>query len=122
MNLLIVDDDSHIRRLLRIYLRDEGFELFEAATGEEAMALFEGRPFDLVLLDLILPFYGGFRLCQKFKAQATGLKPHVIVITGDDSAETRESTAQSGADDFIAKPFTREEILELVRKVAAARR
>ncbi|HXI11249.1 MAG TPA: response regulator [Thermoanaerobaculia bacterium] len=121
MKLLIVDDDVHIRKLLRIYLRSSGLELFDAASAEEALAIFGQHDFEVIILDLILPFYGGLRLCQKFKAKEREPKPYVILITGDDSTETRESTAQAGADQFLGKPFSREQIVDLVTRVAEER-
>ena len=106
--LLVVDDDVHIRKLLRLTLRKSGYQIEEAATGEEAMKLAESDRFDLVLLDLILPYYGGFRLCQRFKA--THEPPYVIVMTADDSPETRATAKECGADDFLAKPFSPTEV------------
>lgn len=114
MKILIVDDDPHIRRLLKLYLRHSNFEIHEAATGEEAIELFERHDFDVVLLDLILPYYGGFRLCQRFKGGDGAKRPHVIIITGDDSPETRSSAKECGADDFIGKPFSADEVASRV--------
>lgn len=119
LKVLIVDDDPHIRRLLKIYLRSS--ELAEAATGEEAIALFETSDFDLVLLDLILPYYGGLRLCQKFKSKTRGRKPYVVIMTGDDSSETRDNSVQAGADEFLAKPFSAEQFREVVARAGAVR-
>jgi DNA-binding response OmpR family regulator len=110
--LLIVDDDVHIRRLVRIYLRDSGFTVEEAATGEDAIDLSAKTPFDVVLVDLILPYYGGFRVCQKIKALPA--PPRVIVISGDDSAGTRDMAVEYRADGFVAKPFTRDELVAAV--------
>lgn len=110
--LLVVDDDVHIRRLVRLYLRDSGYSVDEAATGEEALDLAGQGQYDVVLVDLILPYYGGFRVCQRIKATAT--PPRVIVISGDDSADTREMAVESRADAFVAKPFTRDELLSAV--------
>lgn len=112
--LLIVDDDPHIRRLLKIYLRESGYELSEAATGEEALNLFGQHRYDVVLLDLILPYYGGFRLCQRLK-ESEGPHPHVIIMTGDDSPETRATAKECGADDFIGKPFSAADVAERVK-------
>ena len=118
--LLIVDDDPHIRKLLKLYLRNSGFELSEAATGEEAIQLFDRENFDVVLLDLILPYYGGFRLCQKFKGM-TGRNPYIVIMTGDDSDETRSTAKEVGADDFIAKPFSAEEVVAKLEQTTAAK-
>jgi DNA-binding response OmpR family regulator len=112
MKLLVVDDDLHIRRLIGIYLREAGHEVTEAATGEEGLQLSQQTAFDIVLIDLILPQYGGFRLCQKMKSAAT--PPRVVITTGDDSPQSREQAAEAKADAFLAKPFTREELLAAI--------
>lgn len=112
--LLIVDDDPHVRRLLQLYLRNAPFDVEEAATGEEAAQLFDEKHFDVVLLDLILPYYGGFRLCQRFKARRQSTR--VVIITGDDSEETRSTAKDCGADDFIAKPFAAEELVQKISR------
>lgn len=109
MKLLVVDDDLHIRRLIGIYLREAGFEVTEAGTGEEGLHAAQRERFDIVLIDLILPHYGGFRLCQKLKS--VDAPPRVVITTGDDSPQSREQAKEAKADGFLAKPFTREELL-----------
>jgi len=109
MKLLVVDDDLHIRRLIGLYLRDAGFDVTEAASGEEGLQAAQREPFDVVLIDLILPHYGGFRLCQKLKAAPS--PPRVVITTGDDSQQSRDRAKESNADGFLAKPFTRDELL-----------
>jgi DNA-binding response OmpR family regulator len=116
--LLIVDDDAHIRRLLRIYLRDSPYDVFEAATGDEAVTMLDQHHFEVVLLDLILPYSGGFSLCQRFK-RAGASSPHVIIMTGEDSAETRETARDCGADDFLAKPFEADQVRDRLTSLAA---
>lgn len=110
--LLIVDDDPHIRKLVGLYLRGSGFSVAEAGTGEEALELASQTRFDLVLVDLILPYYGGFRVCQKLKAFDD--PPRVLVISGDDSDETRQMAVDYRADGFVSKPFTREQLIAAV--------
>jgi DNA-binding response OmpR family regulator len=110
--VLIVDDDVHIRRLIKLYLRGADYELAEAATGEEALELAAKSPFDVAIVDLILPYYGGLRLCQKLKASEPA--PRVVIITGDESPETREAAKEYRGDAFLLKPFTREEIVGAV--------
>lgn len=112
MKLLVVDDDLHLRRLIGIYLRDAGHEVTEAGTGEDALRLSHEAAFDVVLVDLILPHYGGFRLCQKLKSGSP--TPRVVITTGDDSAQSRALAVEAKADAFLAKPFTREELLRAV--------
>ncbi len=112
MQLLVVDDDLHIRRLVGIYLREAGYEVTEAASGEEALKASHAQPFDVVLIDLILPQYGGFRLCEKLKALPQ--PPRVVITTGDDSPQSRERAMEAKADAFLPKPFTREDLLAAI--------
>jgi len=117
--LLVVDDDTYIRKLLLIYLGKSGYKIHQAATGEEAVRLFDETRFDVILLDLILPSFGGFRLCQKFKS--TAQPPYIIIMTGDDSTETRASAREYGADDFLAKPFTLADVTAKLEAVKQAK-
>jgi CheY-like chemotaxis protein len=108
MKLLIVDDDVHIRRIAALYLR--GHDVAEAATAEEALQRVAAEAFDAVLVDLILPQFGGLRLCRKIKESAAS--PRVIVISGDEGLH--DQAREAGADAFLAKPFTREALLALL--------
>ena len=108
MKLLVVDDDVHIRRIVSLYLR--GHDVAEAATAEEALARVGGEAFDVVIVDVILPHFGGLRLCRKIKETAT--PPRIIVISGDE--QLRDQASEAGADAFLAKPFTREDLLALL--------
>jgi len=117
--LLVVDDDTYIRRLLQIYLTNSGYEIHQAGTGEDAVRIFDETKFDVIFLDLILPAFGGFRLCQKFKS--SDHPPYVIIMTGDDSPETRASAKEYGANDFLAKPFTAADVSARLAAVKSAK-
>jgi DNA-binding response OmpR family regulator len=108
MKLLVVDDDVHIRRIVALYLREH--DVVEAATAEEALQRVGGEAFDAVIVDLILPQFGGLRLCRKIKESAA--PPRVIVMSGDE--QLRDQAAEAGADAFLAKPFTREDLAALL--------
>jgi DNA-binding response OmpR family regulator len=105
MKLLVVDDDVHIRRIVALYLREH--DVAEAATAEEALQRFGGEAFDAVIVDLILPQFGGLRLCRKIKESAA--PPRVIVMSGDE--QLKDEARAAGADAFLAKPFTRDALL-----------
>jgi CheY-like chemotaxis protein len=109
MKLLIVDDDVHIRRIAALYLR--GHDVAEAATAEEALQRVAAEAFDAVVVDLILPQFGGLRLCRKLKESTAA--PRVIVISGDEGL--RDQAREAGADAFLAKPFTKEDLVALLR-------
>ena len=108
MKLLVVDDDVHIRRIVALYLRDH--DVAEAASAEEALARIGGATFDVVIVDVILPHFGGLRLCRKIKQTAP--PPRVIVMSGDE--QLRDQAAEAGADAFLAKPFTRDDLAALL--------
>jgi DNA-binding response OmpR family regulator len=110
--LLIVDDDPHLVRLLEISFRDSRYETWSASSGNEAIDLWKEHDFDVVLLDLILPYYGGFRLCQTFREGDERPAAHVLIMTGDESDDTREMALESGADDLIHKPFDPKTLVE----------
>jgi DNA-binding response OmpR family regulator len=104
MKLLVVDDDVHIRRIVALYLRDH--DVAEAATAEEALERIASEHFDAVIVDLILPHFGGLRLCRKIKSAPA--PPRVIVMSGDE--QLREQAREAGADVFLAKPFTKDDL------------
>ena len=108
MKLLVVDDDVHIRRIVALYLRDH--DVAEAASAEEALARIGGATFDVVIVDVILPHFGGLRLCRKIKQTPT--PPRVIVMSGDE--QLRDQAAEAGADAFLAKPFTSDDLAALL--------
>ena len=108
MKLLVVDDDVHIRRIAALYLREH--DVAEAATAEEALRRVDGEAFDAVIVDLILPQFGGLRLCRKIKQTPT--PPRVIVMSGDE--QLRDQAAEAGADAFLAKPFTKDDLAALL--------
>ena len=114
-SVLIVDDDPHIRRLISLYLRGDGWDITEASSGEEGQEILASREFDLVLIDLILPYYSGTRLCRKCKEGRSG-GGQVVIMTADDSEETRQLAKSCGADAFLAKPFTADDLFEVVRE------
>src|ERR1043166_5968278 len=105
MKLLVVDDDVHIRRIAALYLREH--DVAEAASAEEALARIAGETFDAVVVDVILPQFGGLRLCRRIKERAA--PPRVIVMSGDE--QLRDEARAAGADAFLAKPFTRDALL-----------
>jgi DNA-binding response OmpR family regulator len=114
--LLLVEDDPHIRRLLVASLRRTAWKVDEAPTGEAALELLKGDPYDAVLLDLILPQLGGFRICQQVR-ELDGDKPFIIMMTADDSDEAREMAADCGVDQFLPKPFQVDELLKSLAPV-----
>jgi len=112
--VLIVEDDVHIANLLRMHLRDEGYEVTHAATGDEGLALLEAQPWSALVLDLMLPGVDGLEICKRARAM-TRYTP--IIITSARASEVHRILGlELGADDYLAKPFS---MLELVARVKA---
>ncbi len=110
--ILIVEDDDHIRSALRLMFEGEGFAVDDAPTGEVGIALFARMASDVAIVDVMLPGMSGFETCQALRA-ASDL-PIVIVSARDETADVVLGL-ESGADDYVTKPFAPEELLARVR-------
>ena len=117
-SVLIIDDEAAIRESLETLLELEGYEVEAAASGEEGLARIGDRPFDLVLLDLALPDRNGIDLLAELRAHDPQLS--VIMITAYGTVENAVKAMQSGAANFVQKPWDNEKLLADVR-VAVAR-
>ena len=121
MRVLVVDDEPAYRDGLRVALGAEGFAVDVAADGEEALALFESRSPDLVLLDVMLPRISGIDVCRRIRAaDATP----VIMVSARNSEIDTVVGLEIGADDYVAKPYRVRELVARMRTVlrrAAAR-
>jgi two-component system, OmpR family, KDP operon response regulator KdpE len=117
-SLLIVDDERAIRLSLRTILENFGFEIVEAARGEEALALVRGSRFDAVLLDINMPGMGGIEVCRMMRKAAPRLP--IVMLTVQGSEDRKVEALDAGADDYITKPFQLRELTARLR--AAVRR
>jgi two-component system response regulator MprA len=111
--LLIVDDDPSLRQFLRTELELEGYSCQEASTGQQALALIRGEPWDLLLLDWTLPDFSGVEICRRLRASHNPTP--VLMLTGVDGIEDRVRALDAGADDYLVKPFSIEELLARLR-------
>ncbi len=112
--ILIVDDEASNRDIMTQFLQMEGFQLFTAVDGEQAMEMVESVQPDLVLLDIIMPRLDGYEVCRLIKSnEETAFLP-VIMITALKGTEEKIKGVEVGADDFLTKPFN---YLELVTRV-----
>ncbi|MFO7819690.1 MAG: response regulator [Halanaerobacter sp.] len=114
--ILIVDDEKNIRLTLRKCL-EEDYKVVTAVNGEDALNQFEAEKFKVILLDLKLPGLDGFEVLEKIKEKDQTVK--VIMITGYGSVETAVESMKLGAIDYLRKPFTPDEIKEIVKEVIA---
>ena len=110
--VLVVDDESQIRRALRVALRANGYEVEEAESGEEALEALAVRPPDLVILDLGLPGLDGIEVCRRLR-EWSAIPVIVLSAHGDDEAKVR--ALDEGADDYVTKPFSVPELLARMR-------
>jgi CheY-like chemotaxis protein len=114
-SVLIVDDDPSIRKLVATTLEDvAGFELVEAADGDEALALAREEAPAIVLLDIDMPGIDGFEACRRLRAQPQTADTTVVMLTAAADEEAERAAEEAGADLFITKPFSPLELLRLV--------
>jgi DNA-binding response OmpR family regulator len=112
--ILVVDDETAIRDLIGTYLRDEGYQVDEAADGEAALAAVRREPPDLVVLDLRLPGIDGFEVLREIRATSS---IYVIVLTARADEVDKLVGLELGADDYVTKPFSPRELVARVRAV-----
>jgi DNA-binding response OmpR family regulator len=113
MRILVVEDEIKVARALQQGLQAEGYAADLAATGEDALALARAKPFDLVLLDLMLPGAGGLDVLGALRRDR--VKTPVLVLTARDGIADRVAGLDAGADDYLVKPFAFPELLARVR-------
>lgn len=113
-NILLVDDDPHIRQLVRVLLEHEGFTVTEAEDGVAALAQLAAVSVDLVVLDLMMPNMDGWELCRQIRAAAADLP--LLMLTAKGETPDKVRGFQLGTDDYLVKPF---EPVELVMRVKA---
>lgn len=111
--ILIVDDDAHIRELVRVFLRSEGFDVSEASDGIQALERLKSIKADLVILDVMMPNLDGWELCRQLKES---FDIPVLMLTAKGETSQKLRGFQLGTDDYLVKPF---EPLELVARVKA---
>lgn len=116
--LLIVDDQEPNVHLLKRILQVEGFTQVVSTTDpREALALYQQHQPDLVLLDLNMPYLDGFAVLNQLKSAPATLAPNVLILTAQSEASIRIRALQSGARDFLSKPFDRQEVTSRIRNL-----
>lgn len=110
--ILVVDDEERIRRLLKMYLERENYEIDEADNGEKALEMALKEEYDLILLDIMMPGMDGIEVCQELrKTKATP----VIMLTAKGEEANRVQGFEVGTDDYIVKPFSPREVVLRVK-------
>lgn len=100
--VLVADDEEEIRQLLRLYLEKDGYQVYEAADGEEALQLIQKHNIDLILLDIMMPKQNGYQVLKEVRTQNN---VPVIILSAKGQDEDKILGLDLGADDYIAKPF-----------------
>ena len=116
---LLVEDDLSIRELLRLHLAMAGFEIEECADGTRAMELLRASRFDLIVLDVMLPGLDGISLCRAVRSAGPNTATPILVLTARDSEADIVVGLDSGADDYLTKPFG---VRELQARIGAVMR
>ncbi|WP_410512419.1 response regulator transcription factor [Paenibacillus sp. BR2-3] len=108
LQVLIVDDEWNMRNLLRIYLMKEGFQVKEAATGQEALSMIKKHSFDIILLDVMMPDINGWQVCKVVRETET---VPILMLTARTETKDKIHGLGIGADDYLTKPFDSKELL-----------
>lgn len=118
-HILIVDDDNRVTSALRRTLAYAGYQVSIAVNGEETLSIVRIRPPDLVILDLMLPGLDGFEVCRRLRSAGGDIA--VLMLTARDTVEDRVAGFETGADDYLIKPFALEELLARVKALLRRR-
>jgi two-component system alkaline phosphatase synthesis response regulator PhoP len=113
--VLVVEDDRDIAELVARYLQKAGFEVETLGSGRDALAAITSRPPDLLVLDLMLPHVGGLEICRAARAQASTAALPIIMLTARAEEPDRICGLELGADDYLGKPFSPNELVARVR-------
>ena len=119
-SILIVDDEKGIREALSSILKDEGYETFSVASGQECLSLLSQRPADLVLLDVWLEGMDGLETLDRMRE--IGIASMVVMISGHASIETAVKATKLGAFDFLEKPLSIDKVTVVVKNALEHRR
>jgi two-component system OmpR family response regulator len=116
MRALVVEDDAKMAALIRRGLVEEGYAADAAATGDDALWMAEAAPYDVIVLDVMLPGPDGFQVCRRLRA--AGVRAPVLMLTARDSVDDRVAGLDTGADDYLTKPFSFAELFARLRALA----
>ena len=119
MRVLVVEDEQKVANALREGLEDERYDVIVERTGEDAFFRMTTEAFDLILLDLGLPGRDGLQILTTLRSK--GIKTPVLVLTARDTLQDRVAGLDSGADDYLVKPFERQELLARIRALLRRR-
>ncbi len=117
--ILVVDDNEDNAHIIRDYLESKGYPISVAYNGDEAMVLFETEKPSLVLLDVMMPGRDGWQVCRDMKASSAGKNVRVVMVTALQDWMDKRQAIETGADDFVEKPFELAKLGEVVERNTA---
>ncbi len=115
-SVLVVDDEPHILHSLEFLMKRENYDVRVASDGEAALQAIGERCPDLILLDVMMPKRDGYSVCQTIRANPDWKQLRIIMLTAKGRDIEREKGLALGADDYITKPFSTRDLLELVKQ------
>jgi two-component system, OmpR family, response regulator RpaA len=115
VNILVVDDDPEITDLLRLDMELMGFEVDTVHDGQSAVKHVEAKPYDLILLDVMMPKLDGFEVCKRIRENSLSAETPVILLTAKGTIEDKIRGFNAGADDYLVKPFEFQELMVRMR-------
>ncbi|WP_414695522.1 phosphate regulon transcriptional regulator PhoB [Pedomonas sp.] len=115
--VLLAEDDASLTELLTYNLEQEGFEVLHAADGEEAMALAQEQNPDIAILDWMIPYLSGIEICRRLRRQPETANLPIIMLTARSEESDRIRGLETGADDYITKPFSPRELVARIKAV-----
>lgn len=119
MRILVIEDEKKVAEFIRRGLREEGYAVDVAGDGDEGLYMATGAEYDLIMLDIMLPGKDGFQVCESIRF--SGLDVPVLMLTARDTVTDKVKGLDSGADDYLTKPFAFEELLARVRALIRKR-
>lgn len=114
VSVLVVDDDVRVLRMIQRILQLEGYRVFTASSGEDALEVFDKEVLELVLLDIMMPGVDGYIVCQRIREFS---RVPIIMVTAKGNDEEKVRGLDAGADDYVTKPFSANELVARVRAV-----
>jgi len=120
--VLVVEDEPAIRDLLRLHLTLAGFDMHEVGDGRKGLDLARAQRFDVVILDIMLPGLDGVTLCRALRAEGANRNTPILMLTARDTESDKVVGLESGADDYVAKPFGVRELLARVQALLRRQR
>jgi two-component system, OmpR family, response regulator MprA len=119
--VLIVEDEPHIRDLVALHLRLEGLTIVAVGDGNEGLRYARSEPFDVIVLDLMLPGLDGVTVCRAIRREPPNSDVPILMLTARTETEDRVKGLDTGADDYLPKPFERSELLARIRALLRRR-